>query len=396
MASSSSLLTTSTTALFSFLVLYLAVSFSNIAAKHRHSPITNHHTHHQQKEASNPRLQQAYLALQAWKKVIYSDPFNTTLDWTGPSVCNYTGVYCAPFPNDTNIETVAGIDLNHADIAGFLPDELGLLSDLALLHLNSNRFCGILPLTLSNLTLLFELDLSNNRFVGPFPFVVMSLPSLKFLDLRYNEFEGPLPSELFSLNLDAIFINNNRLTSVIPSNLGSSTASVVVFANNNLGGCLPPSIANFANTMEELLLINTNVSGCLPPEVGYLYKLRVLDVSSNKLVGEIPYSIAGLAHLEQLNLGHNMMSGVVPLGVCELPNLANFTFSYNYFFEEEGICGNLTSKGIVSDDRRNCLPDKPLQRSKKECDAVLQHPVDCFEHPCGDKHAETRLKKHHT
>ncbi|GJU58618.1 hypothetical protein Tco_1236384 [Tanacetum coccineum] len=55
---------------------------------------------------------------------------------------------------------------------------------------------------------------------------------------------------------------------------------------------------------------------------------------------EITYSTAGLAHLEQLNSGHNMMSGDVPLGVCELPNLLNFTF-----VEEEGLCGNLTSKG---------------------------------------------------
>ncbi|PWA80758.1 Leucine-rich repeat-containing protein [Artemisia annua] len=396
MGLSRSLVTTST-ALLSFLVLYLAVSFNNIAAKHRHSTTTNHHKHHPDTNASNPRLQQAYLALQAWKLVIYSDPFNTTSDWIGPSVCSYTGIYCAPYPNNTDIQTVAGIDLNHADIAGFLPDELGLLSDLALLHLNSNRFCGILPHTLSNLTLLFELDLSNNRFVGPFPSVVTSLTSLKYLDLRFNEFEGPLPPELFNQNLDAIFINNNRLSSVIPSNLGLSTASVVVFANNNLGGCLPPSIANFANTMEELLLINTNLSGCLPYEVGWLYKLRVLDVSSNNLVGEIPYSIAGLAHLEQLNLGHNMMTGVVPLGVCELPNLLNFTFSYNYFVEEEGICGNLTSQGIIYDDRRNCLPDKPLQRSKKECDPVIEHPVDCFEHPCGgDKHVEYSRQKHHT
>lgn len=214
--------------------------------------------------------------------------------------------------------------------------------------------------------------------------VVLSMASLNFLDLRFNEFEGPLPPALFNRNLDAIFINNNRLTNVIPSNLGSSTASVVVFANNNFGGCLPPSIANFANTMEELLLINTNISGCLPPEVGYLYKLRVLDVSFNKLVGPIPYSISGLAHLEQLNLGHNMMSEKVPEGICILPNLANVTLSYNYFFEEEGICRNLTSKVIVFDDRRNCLPDKPLQRSKKDCEAILKHPVDCYDYHCGD------------
>ncbi|GAV80589.1 LRR_8 domain-containing protein [Cephalotus follicularis] len=350
---------------------------NNLAAKHSYSASHRHRSHHHS-SMSTTKLNQAYVALQAWKRVIYSDPKNYTTNWVGPSVCSYTGIYCSPPPYDPKIKVVSGIDLNHADIAGFLPDELGLLSDLALIHLNSNRFCGIIPQTFDNLTLLYELDLSNNRFVGPFPTVVLSLPTLHFLDLRYNEFEGSLPTELFNKNLDAIFINNNRFTNAIPATSGGGSASVLVIANNNIGGCLPISIANFANTLEELLLINTSLTGCLPPQIGYLYKLRVLDVSSNKLIGPIPYSVAGLAHLEQLNMAHNKLSGIVPEGVCILPSLANFTFSYNFFCEEEGICSNLTAKGIVFDDRRNCLPDKSLQRSKKECDNALEHPVDCF------------------
>ncbi|KAK6919099.1 Leucine-rich repeat [Dillenia turbinata] len=364
-----------------FLLLHLLFASKTFSAMHSHSSIHHPHRHHH--TPINSRLHQAYIALQAWKQVIYSDPFNFTSNWFGLSVCNYTGVYCAPSLDDPKVQVVAGIDLNFANIAGFLPDELGLLTDLALIHLNSNRFCGILPMTLQNLTLLYELDISNNRFVGPFPSVVLSLPTLYYLDLRFNEFEGPLPPQLFAKTYDAIFVNNNLFTSVIPPNLGKGRASVVVFANNKFGGCLPPSIANFAETLQELLLINTSLSGCLPPEVGFLYKLRVLDVSNNNIVGPIPYSIAGLAHLEQLNLAHNMMTGLVAEGICSLPNLANFTLSYNYFCEEERICQNLTSKAIVFDDRWNCLPEKPQQRSKKECSAVLEHPVDCFEHPCG-------------
>ncbi|GFP86407.1 pollen-specific leucine-rich repeat extensin-like protein 3 [Phtheirospermum japonicum] len=354
-------------ATFLFLIIH-------ITAKNRHTTTTNHH------HATIHRLKEAHAALQAWKLVIYSDPLNFTANWHGPNVCNYSGIYCAPHPNDTSVLVVAGIDLNHCDIAGYLPDELGLLSDLALLHLNSNRFCGILPKTLTNLSLLFELDLSNNRFVGPFPSVILSLPSLRYVDLRFNEFEGVLPPQLFSKPLDAIFVNNNRFSSVIPQNLGSSTASVVVFANNRFNGCLSPSIAKFANTLEELLLTNTSITGCLPIEVGFLYKLRVLDVSFNQIVGPVPYSLAGLSKLEVLNLGHNKFSGIVPEGICVLPSLANFTFSYNFFCEEQGVCGNLTSKGIVFDDRRNCLPEKKLQRSVKECEAVK--PVDCFENEC--------------
>ncbi|KAF9590848.1 hypothetical protein IFM89_038720 [Coptis chinensis] len=362
-------------------LLHFTCSFHRLLAKSKdNNSTTLEHRHFD----PNARLHQAYVALQAWKLVIYSDPSNRTSDWVGPSVCDYTGVYCAPSVDDPHIQVVAGIDLNHADIAGFLPDELGLLSDLALFHVNSNRFCGILPLTLAKLTLLHELDLSNNRFVGRFPMVVLDLPFLKYLDLRYNEFEGPLPSELFAKDLDAIFVNNNRLTSVIPSNISGSTASVIVFANNNLAGCLPPSIAKLADSLEELLLINTNLSGCLTPEVGFLYKLRVLDVSFNNLVGPIPYSIARLEHLEQLDVAHNMMSGVIPAGICSLPNLKNFTFSYNYFCDEEGPCQNLTGKEVAFDDRQNCLPEKKSQRSKKDCEAAYANPIDCFENHCGD------------
>ncbi|KAF0923978.1 hypothetical protein E2562_008331, partial [Oryza meyeriana var. granulata] len=92
------------------------------------------------------QLRDAYVALQTWKQeAIFSDPKNLTADWVGPEVCNYTGVFCAPLPWDRQVLVVAGVDLNHGDIAGYLPPELGLLADLALRHLNSNHLCGVLP-----------------------------------------------------------------------------------------------------------------------------------------------------------------------------------------------------------------------------------------------------------
>ncbi|KAI4298415.1 hypothetical protein L6164_031978 [Bauhinia variegata] len=87
---------------------------------------------------TNERLKPAYVALQAWKKAIYSDPSGITDNWVGPDVCSYNGVFCAPALDDPKVQVVAGIDLNNADIAGYLPPELGLLKDLALFHINSN------------------------------------------------------------------------------------------------------------------------------------------------------------------------------------------------------------------------------------------------------------------
>ncbi|KAM1029515.1 hypothetical protein ACFX2A_043018 [Malus domestica] len=90
----------------------------------------------------NDRLRNTYIALQALKHVILSNPLNITGNWVGSNVCKYTAVFCTKALDNSTIRTVAGIDLNHGDIAGYLPEELGLLTDLALFHINSNRFCG--------------------------------------------------------------------------------------------------------------------------------------------------------------------------------------------------------------------------------------------------------------
>nr|GMC71151.1 leucine-rich repeat extensin-like protein 2 [Ipomoea batatas] len=321
----------------------------------------------------NQRLRDAYIALQSWKAVILSDPLNFTLNWVGPDVCSYTGVYCAPLPTSkskASVKVVAGIDLNHADIAGHLVPQLGLLSHLALFHLNSNRFCGVVPRSFKNMTLLRELDLSNNRFAGGFPRAVLSMPSLKFLDLRFNEFEGPVPSKLFDKDLDALFLNDNRFRFGIPENLGNSPVSVLVFANNDLGGCIPASIAKMGKTLNQLILLNDNLTGCLPPQIGMLKKLTVFDVGFNKIQGPLPSSVGSMKSLEQLNVAHNRLTGVIPGSVCQLPRLQNFTYSFNYFSGEAPAC-------VGRDGRENCIPGKKGQRSARECSSDDAKPFDC-------------------
>ncbi|KAK1387855.1 leucine-rich repeat extensin-like protein 6 [Heracleum sosnowskyi] len=314
----------------------------------------------------NPRLQNAFLALQALKHAITSDPKGFTSNWYGPYVCNYTGVYCAPAPDNPNHQTVAGIDLNHADISGYLPEPLGLLKDLTLFHINSNHFSGTLPQSFSNLRLLYELDISNNIFSGEFPQVVFSLPSLKFLDIRFNQFQGDIPSNVFNLKLDALFINNNNFQSKIPENIGNSPVSVFVLANNNLKGCFPASITKMAN-LNELILSNSGLSSCLPYDIGALTSLTVFDVSFNTLTGPLPESIGRMKNLEQLNVAHNQFSGKVPASICYLPRLENFTFSDNYFYGEAPMCSKLPK----IDDRKNCLPERPLQRIRTKHDRLF-------------------------
>ncbi|KAE8660869.1 Leucine-rich repeat extensin-like protein 4 [Hibiscus syriacus] len=325
------------------------------------------------------RLLNAYIALKAWKHAMISDPNGFASNWYGPNVCNYTGVFCAQATDDAYATVVAGIDLNHANIAGSLPDELGLLTDLALFHINSNRFYGTLPQSFRKLNLLYELDVSNNRFSGEFPHVVLYLTSLKFLDIRFNEFSGRIPSQLFDLKLDALFFNDNKFQSLIPDNFGNSPASVIVMANNGLSGCFPSSsLVKMAGTLREIVLMNNEFTGCLRPEIGALKGLTVFDVRSNKLVGPLPDAIGEMKSLELLNVANNKLSGYIPQSICSLPNLKNFTFSNNFFISEPSKCLELRAK----DDRKNCIPYRPLQNSPMDCKSFYAHPVDCSVSGC--------------
>ncbi|CAN7097310.1 unnamed protein product, partial [Brassica rapa subsp. narinosa] len=331
----------------------------------------------------NPKLLEAYIALQSWKQTIFSDPFNFTATWNGSDVCSYNGIYCAPSPNSyPKTRVVAGIDLNHADMAGYLPAELGLLSDLALFHLNSNRFCGEVPLTFNRMKILHELDLSNNRFVGKFPSVVLSLPSLKFLDLRFNDFEGMIPSKLFDRKLDAIFLNHNRFRFGIPDNMGNSPVSALVLADNDLGGCIPGSIRQMGKTLNELILSNDNLTGCLPPQIGNLKNVTVFDISSNILRGVLPSSIGNMKSLEELHVANNGFSGLIPPSICQLPNLENFTYASNFFTGRAPICAALSVTEAIVNGSMNCIAGMASQRSVKECLSLLARPVDCSTFGC--------------
>ncbi|KAJ1393504.1 Leucine-rich repeat-containing N-terminal, plant-type [Sesbania bispinosa] len=305
----------------------------------------------------NDRIKNAYIALQAWKQAILSDPRNFTANWFGSNVCNYTGVYCAPTLDNPNIRTVAGIDLNHADIAGYLPEELGLLEDLALFHINTNRFCGTVPHKFDKLKLLFELDLSNNRFRREVP-------------------GGAVPRELFDKDLDAIFINANRFVFDLPDNFGNSPVSVIVLANNRFHGCIPASLGNMSN-LNEIILMNNAFRSCLPSEIGLLRNLTVFDVSFNQLLGPLPDTIGNVVSLEQLNVAHNLLSGKIPASICMLPNLRNFTYSDNFFTGEPPACLSLPA----FDDRRNCLASRPLQKSQEQFHRRC-HPHILLTHLC--------------
>ncbi|KAM7509614.1 hypothetical protein LguiA_020067 [Lonicera macranthoides] len=332
--------------------------------------------------SSPQNLNNAYIALQAWKSSIKDDPLGILTTWVGPNVCSYKGVFCVESQDQIGVPIVAGIDLNHANLKGTLVKELSLLTDMSLFHLNSNRFIGTVPYTFRELISLTELDLSNNQFSGSFPMATLLIPNLLYLDLRFNNFRGPLPQDLFNTNLDAIFLNNNRFSGQIPQNLGNSPASVINLANNKLTGDIPFSFGYMGGPrLKEILLLNNQLSGCIPQGVGLWSDLQVFDVSYNSLMGHLPDSISCLSGIEVLNLAHNKLSGVLPDLVCSLKGLVNLTVAYNFFSGFSQECGKLLLRNVGFDFSLNCILGRQMQRPQPECSLVPGGGLSCLTIP---------------
>lgn len=326
------------------------------------------------------RVEIAYHVIQKFKSKITHDPLGIKNTWVGSDVCNkYKGFHCAIVP-DYKVQALAAVDFNQFNFDGSdltLDGFLDELPDITIFHANTNKFKGTIPKKIANLRYLYELDLSNNDYNGEFPYnIVHGAKNLYFLDLRFNSFSGLVPPQVFLLNLDALFINDNKFIQKLPDNLGSTPVLYLTLANNKFTGQIPRSIGQACKTLREVLFLNNQLSGCLPYEIGLLNKATVFDVSNNQLTGKIPQSFGCLAKMQILNLARNQFYGPVPELVCKLSNLKNLTLTYNYFTEVGPECKKLIQKKVL-DVRMNCIPGLPMQRSAGECAAFFCKPRSC-------------------
>ncbi|KAF2294659.1 hypothetical protein GH714_014543 [Hevea brasiliensis] len=225
---------------------------------------------------------------------------------------------------------------------------------------------------------------------------VLGATSLTFLDIRFNSFSGPIPRELFNLDLDVLFLNNNQFTQQLPGNIGSTPALYLTFANNHFTGPIPSSIGRAKNLL-EVLFLNNNLTGCLPYEIGFLNESTVFDVSCNKLTGPIPHSFACLTKIEILNLATNEFYGPVPEMVCKLPNLQNLSLSGNYFTLVGPECRKLILLKRL-DVGKNCILNLPNQRTAEQCREFFSKHRKCPNEkslsiiPCSKNYRSTAAK----
>ncbi|CAA3001011.1 receptor EIX2 [Olea europaea subsp. europaea] len=244
------------------------------------------------------------------------------------------------FANQPNLKY---LNLAHNNFSGKIPS----LNIHASLHLQNNSFTGEIPTLLRSCTSLTFIDLSLNKLTGKIPiWVGDTWTKLVFLSLKSNEFFGSIPSNLCHLaHLQVLDFSLNKISGGIPKCLNNLTAMIQVdskfdgafhlrYHGGFEGACVTwkGKKAEYIKTLKFLKLIDlssNNLVGDIPTEITSLIMLVGLNLSRNNLSGSLPTNIGRLRSLDFLDFSRNHFFGDIPTGVSQLDQLGVLDLSYN-------------------------------------------------------------------
>ncbi|XP_057472307.1 probable LRR receptor-like serine/threonine-protein kinase RFK1 [Actinidia eriantha] len=214
-------------------------------------------------------------------------------------------------------------------LSGEIPKELGNISSLTYLSLEANQFSGGLPLELGKLINLGTLVLSSNQLSGELPTSFAGLVNLTDFRINDNNFSGAIPDFIQNWKqLTRLEMHGSGLEGPIPSNISLlNKLKELRISDINGTGQEIPNLSN-ATGLTRLVLRNCNISGGIPEYIGKMSHLQMLDLSFNRLVGEIPSDIVG-KRLNFLFLSGNMLWGNIPDSI--LKDGSSIDLSYNNF-----------------------------------------------------------------
>ncbi|XP_050278404.1 receptor-like protein 33 [Quercus robur] len=214
------------------------------------------------------------------------------------------------------------------------PAFLEAQNELQYLDLSNNNIEGNIPKWFWNVgkETLGYLNLSYNllrKFEQP-P-VVLPWKTMYLLDLSSNMLQGSFP--IPPLSTQYFFASKNKLTGSIPSMICKVHAlKVLDVSNNQLIGQIPQCLLNLSNSLEVLAMKNNHFQGNLPETFKNGCSLVTLDLNHNQIHGKIPRSLVKCRMLEVLNLGNNKLNDTFPFWLVSLSELKILVLRENGFY----------------------------------------------------------------
>ncbi|CAL9061178.1 unnamed protein product [Musa banksii] len=220
---------------------------------------------------------------------------------------------------------LTNLEVSNNRISGSLPQGLCANRALKSVVVFNNNLTGELPASLADCYGLNDIQLYNNNFSGEFPRRIWSASvNLTTVLIDRNHFTGVLPDKL-QPNLTRLVMNDNRFSGRIPTR----APRLLVFrgSNNMFSGEIPAELTGMSR-LQVLLLHGNRISGSIPTSISKLKFLTQLDLSDNHLSGGIPAKLGLLEVLTNLDLSNNRLSGSIPPEIGNLKlNILNLTYN---------------------------------------------------------------------
>jgi hypothetical protein len=194
-----------------------------------------------------------------------------------------------------------------------IPSQIGMLTQLNRLYLEMNYCSGTVPSSIGQLSALTMLGLVSMPLCGSLPTQVTRLSRLLHLSID-APLEGPFPTALLGFSaLTLLSVSNAFDEGSLPTDVGRlSNLQRLIVVSNSLSGSLPTSLWTLT-ALTELRIEMRAVSGTISGRIGDLTNLNTLSLSNCRhLSGTIPSSIARLPMLTSLTIAHNNVSGTLP------------------------------------------------------------------------------------
>nr|XP_017221838.1 PREDICTED: receptor-like protein 12 [Daucus carota subsp. sativus] len=247
------------------------------------------------------------------------------------------------------------LDLSHNSLSDSLPNTWGYFKDLVFLNLGYNNFGGRIPTSMGDLVFLQTLIIRSNHLYGELPASLRNCTKLGFVDFGLNKISGKIPAWIGDglPQLYALILRSNQFYGSMPYQLCRlSELHFLDLAMNRISGTVPRCFGNLtAMTKNEIEVTEHyyNISNGLAPTSSFVdtalagWKgqefeygrnfayLKMIDLSSNQLTGEIPIGITRLLDIKGLNLSRNRFYGKIPLDIGRLKMLESLDPSINKF-----------------------------------------------------------------
>ncbi|XP_057773208.1 receptor-like protein kinase 7 [Salvia miltiorrhiza] len=265
------------------------------------------------------------------------------------NVCNFAGITCdskgfvkeielskqnlsgaIPLTAICSLTQLEKLSLGFNQLGGRVTEDLNKCSSLKYLDIGNNLFSGSFP-DISSIHGLVYLYANCSRFSGAFPWdSLRNMSGLQVLSVGDNPFDRtPFPAAILNLTrLSWLYLSNCSIQGEIPEEIGSLVELVdLEISQNFLTGEIPAGITKLKNLWQLELYLN-NLTGELPVGLRNLTNLEFFDASTNYLTGNLS-EVGFLNKLKSLQLFENQFSGEIPAELGEFRNLVNLSLYMN-------------------------------------------------------------------